>query len=208
MLLFLKSGWPGDSNPAPAFLILGCCKKADLRGGTPNQSIISEQGKVGTATFHPNKGVEWYHICSDSLPLWKVVPKEHPVPFDAIWTDSLRGLLFILPESYLILWFCHSTFDHDISGYWSFSQCRCVFLKLIVRRYNTIIWIVGNLKGAVSLEPSYNSWKEINFCSTLEFFLIFNKRLKLATSGTRSIAFVEWKKILLWTDYALSYRRP
>ncbi len=47
ILIFLKSGWPGEHNsPASAFLISGYGKKSNFRGGTSNLSIKSERGNV------------------------------------------------------------------------------------------------------------------------------------------------------------------
>ncbi len=69
MLIFLKSGYPGESTPEPEFLILGYGKKSNFRDGTPNLGITSERGKVGTIImFRSGQGIEWYQVCPDSLP--------------------------------------------------------------------------------------------------------------------------------------------
>ncbi len=51
MLIFLESEVLGESSPASEFLILGYGKKSNFRGGTPNLSINSERGTVGTIIF-------------------------------------------------------------------------------------------------------------------------------------------------------------
>ncbi len=63
MLIFLESEGLGESSPASEFLILGYGRKSNFRGGTPNMSIKSERGKVGTIMFRSSQGVGWYQVC-------------------------------------------------------------------------------------------------------------------------------------------------
>ncbi len=75
MHTFLESGWLLKSSHASEFLILRYGKMSNFRGGTLNLSIKPERGTVDTIMFHSGQGVEWYQAGPDSLPPWKVIPK-------------------------------------------------------------------------------------------------------------------------------------